>query len=138
MEQLHIELREMSRVQAVQGQMLFQIMEGQKEQTKTSVQQGIQISNLVIDVSVLKNDLSVRNNDIVSLRAFQADMVNTFMPRREQIALRHEERLKALEDRADVSADKQFSFLQWLMSNGITILFFLIMFSITIYTTLHK
>jgi hypothetical protein len=137
MEQLYSEMRKLSEGQAVQAQMLTQVLQRLDQHTQISAQQGAQIATLVTEVSVLKSEVATRNLEIVSLQNYRASMSDLFVPRKELEAQNHEGRIKTLENAKDENSDKQFNFLQWLTSNGLTTLFFLIMLIITIYSTFH-
>jgi len=135
MEQLYAEMRKFTETQAVQSQMLTQIMQRLDQSAQASIMQSGQIAALVTDVSVIKTEMSLWRSDLNALNSWRADTSNLFIPRREVEALRHEERIKALESDKDEEGEKQVTFMQWLTTNGLTTLFFLIMLIITIYNT---
>jgi cell division protein FtsB len=145
MDQLYAEMRKMNETQTAQGQMLAvqssvlnQIVARLDQSNQATAAQGAQIATLVTEVTVMKNETAAWRSELNGINAWRADTLNQFIPRREVEALRHEERIKDLEDSRDATGERQFSFLQWLTSNGLTTLFFLIMLIITIYSTFYK
>lgn len=125
------EIAKIRQEQALQGQVLQQIMQNLTLNTQASAQQAMQIGNLVTDVTVIKNEFSLLRSEIGNINAWRSDSNILFIPRKEHEAARHEERIKTLETAQATDADKRQSLTQWIASNGLTVLTFLILITLT-------
>ena len=124
MDQLYSEMRKLSEGQAVQAQMLTQVLQRLDQHTQISAQQGAQLAALVTEVSVLKSEVSTRNLEIVSLQSWRADMPNLYIPRKEQEAQDYGGHIDDLREdftelKKDITAHRTSSFsnaVQWSIS----------------------
>lgn len=130
------EIAKIRQDQALQGQVLQQIMQNLTLNTQASTQQGMQIGTLVTDVTVIKTEFSLLRNEIGNINAWRADSNILFVPRKEHEAAKHEDRISKLEDAQDTDADKHQNFTQWIVNNGLTMLTFFVMIGLTLFNML--
>lgn len=143
------EITKIREAQAVQGQMLTQIMQTLNQQSQASAEQGAKIALLITDVTVVKNEVSTWRSEINGINAWRADSNNLFVPRKEHEAQRHEQRISELEKALVANAtskvqevqhneESKHSFLQWIAGNGLSMLTFLVMLTLTLINLLHR
>lgn len=132
------EIAKIRQEQALQGQVLQQIMQNLTLSTQASAQQAMQISTLVTDVTVIKTEFSLLRNEIGNINAWRADSNILFVPRKEHEAAKHEERISRLENAQGMEADKRQSLTEWIVNNGLSMLTFIVMLGLTLFNIFKK
>lgn len=139
-QQLLDDVRRISEQQAVQNQMLQQIMQQLQTNAQASAQQSAQLSALSGEMLVIKNENAKYQSEINSLNTWKNDTFNLFIPRREYEELK--ERVKNVEtwqrEIGEKQGESRMNLFQWIVSNGISVLIFLIGIILAIYSYISK